>query len=75
VPFTHREKKRLSRKQFLWHQPLPLALERMSRQHLDVLPVVDRADFHKLEGVVALVDVLDAYGVASVKSEPPGTSS
>ena len=56
-------------------QPLPLALERMSGQHLDVLPVVDRADFHKLEGVVTLVDVLDAYGVASTKSESPGMTS
>jgi CIC family chloride channel protein len=44
-------------------QPLPLALERMSWQHLDVLPVVDRANLHKLEGVVALGDVLDSYGV------------
>jgi CIC family chloride channel protein len=44
-------------------QPLPLALERMGRQHLDVLPVVDRANLHKLEGVVSLGDVLDSYGV------------
>jgi CIC family chloride channel protein len=43
--------------------PLHLALERMSTYHLDVLPVVHRADFHKLEGVVTLADVLNAYGV------------
>jgi CBS domain-containing protein len=29
----------------------------------NVLPVVNRADVHKLEGVVTLRDVLDAYGV------------
>ncbi len=40
-----------------------LALERMSKYRLDVLPVVHRADLHKLEGVVTLPDVLDAYGI------------
>jgi CIC family chloride channel protein len=50
-------------------QPLPLALERMSRQKLDVLPVVDRADLHKLEGVVTLRDVLDSYGVNNTETE------
>jgi CBS domain-containing protein len=44
-------------------QPMHMALERMSRQHLDVLPVVHRADVHKLLGVVTLRDVLDSYGV------------
>jgi CIC family chloride channel protein len=39
------------------------ALERMSASHLDVLPVVHRADIHKLLGVVTLKDVLDSYGV------------
>ena len=42
---------------------LHLALDRMSRYHLDVLPVVHRADMHKLEGVVTLPDVLNAYGI------------
>ncbi|MGP8173161.1 MAG: chloride channel protein [Terracidiphilus sp.] len=42
---------------------LHLALERMSKYHLDVLPVVHRADIHKLEGVVTLADVLNAYGI------------
>jgi CIC family chloride channel protein len=46
--------------------PLHLALERMSKYHLDVLPVVHRADIHKLEGVVTLPDVLNAYGVDCV---------
>lgn len=43
--------------------PLHLALERMSAAHVDSLPVVSRADIHKLEGVVTLRDVLDSYGV------------
>jgi CIC family chloride channel protein len=46
-------------------QGLDLALERMGASQLDVLPVVSRANVHKLEGVVTLRDVLDSYGVAS----------
>jgi CIC family chloride channel protein len=42
--------------------PLSVALERMGTTHLDVLPVVSRADVHKLEGVVTLQDVLNFYG-------------
>ena len=42
--------------------PLSVALERMGTTHLDVLPVVSRADVHKLEGVVTLHDVLSSYG-------------
>jgi len=49
--------------------PLHLALERMSKYHLDVLPVVHRADIHKLEGVVTLPDVLDAYGIDRIGSQ------
>jgi CIC family chloride channel protein len=45
--------------------PLHLALERMSKSHVDVLPVVNRADVSKLEGIVTLRDVLDSYGVDS----------
>lgn len=48
---------------------LHLALERMSKYHLDLLPVVHRADIHKLEGVVTLPDVLNAYGVDCPGSE------
>jgi CIC family chloride channel protein len=44
-------------------QALHLALERMSSDHLELLPVVNRADIHRLEGVVTLRDVLDAYGI------------
>jgi CIC family chloride channel protein len=42
--------------------PLSVALERMGTTHLDVLPVVSRADVHKLEGVVTLQEVLSFYG-------------
>ena len=44
-------------------QGLDLALERMGSNQIDILPVVNRANVHKLEGVVTLRDVLDAYGV------------
>lgn len=44
-------------------QSLDLALERMGANHLDILPVVNRANIHKLEGVVTLKDVLDSYGI------------
>jgi CIC family chloride channel protein len=44
-------------------QGLDLALERMGENQLDILPVVSRADVHKLEGVVTLHDVLKSYGV------------
>jgi CIC family chloride channel protein len=47
---------------------LHVALERMSESHLDLLPVVSRADVHKLEGIVTLRDVLDSYGVNSMGS-------
>jgi CIC family chloride channel protein len=45
--------------------PLHVALERMGATQLDILPVVSRADIHKLQGIVVLQDVLAAYGVAS----------
>jgi hypothetical protein len=35
----------------------------MSTYHLDVLPVIHRADIHNLLGVVTLQDVLDSYGI------------
>jgi chloride channel protein, CIC family len=46
-------------------QSLNLALERMSATHLDVLPVVSRANIHELEGILTLQDVLDSYGFSS----------
>jgi CIC family chloride channel protein len=42
---------------------LSLALERMGSSGLHVLPVVSRADIRQLLGVVALDDILAAYGV------------
>jgi CIC family chloride channel protein len=44
---------------------LDLALERMGANQIEILPVVNRADVHKLEGVLTLRDVLDAYGVSA----------
>ncbi len=48
-------------------QGLDLALERMGTNQLEILPVVNRADVHKLEGIVTLHDVLKAYGVSPRK--------
>ena len=45
-------------------QGLDLALERMGANQIELLPVVNRADVHKLEGIVTLRDVLNAYGVS-----------
>jgi len=53
-------------------QPVYLALERMSRFHLDVIPVVHRADAHKLLGVVTMPDLLESYGVESYGPESYG---
>jgi chloride channel protein, CIC family len=44
-------------------QGLDLALERMGANQIDILPVVNRANVHKLEGIVTLRDVLNSYGV------------
>ena len=50
--------------------PLHLALDRMGASQLDLLPVVNRANVHHLEGVVTLPDVLALYGVgAELKME------
>ena len=38
-------------------QGLDLALERMGANQIEILPVVSRADIHKLEGIVTLRDV------------------
>jgi len=50
-------------------QSLDLALERLGAAQLDTLPVVSRADVHKLEGIVTLRDVLDSYGVGLQESD------
>jgi predicted transcriptional regulator len=46
-------------------QSLTVALERMGAAGVDALPVVSRADVHKLEGIVALQDVMRLYGFAA----------
>jgi hypothetical protein len=46
-----------------------VALERLGAAGVDALPVVSRADVHKLEGVVALLDVLKVYGFASQNTD------
>jgi CIC family chloride channel protein len=50
--------------------PLSVALERMGTTHMDVLPVVSRADVHKLEGVVTLHEVLKFYGFGGTSGSP-----
>ena len=50
-------------------QPIYTVLDRMCAAHLDLLPVVHRADIHKLEGIVTLRDVLDTYGVDSLSED------
>jgi CBS domain-containing protein len=52
-------------------QPLHLALERMGAAKLDVLPVVSRANIHRLIGVVVLTDVLNSYGVERTNFPSP----
>src|SRR5262249_46046679 len=42
---------------------LDIALHRMGSSNVRELPVVSRHDFHKLEGIVALEDVLRLYGI------------
>jgi chloride channel protein, CIC family len=46
-------------------QSIHLALERMGGAGLDLLPVVSRADIHKLEGIVLRRDVLGSYGIGA----------
>jgi chloride channel protein, CIC family len=47
--------------------PLYAALDRMGASQLDLLPVVNRANVHRLEGIVTLQDVLALYGVGVAK--------
>jgi CIC family chloride channel protein len=49
---------------------LTVALERMGAAGVDALPVVSRADVHKLEGIVTVQDVLKFYGFASQIEQP-----
>lgn len=45
-------------------QGLVLALERMGAAHLELLPVVSRADINRLEGVITLQDLMSAFGLS-----------
>jgi chloride channel protein, CIC family len=54
---------------------LSVALERMGNTGLNVLPVVSRANVRQLMGMVALDDVLDAYGVAKRPGSRRGESA
>jgi chloride channel protein, CIC family len=54
-------------------QPLHLALERMGAAKLDALPVVSRANIHRLLGVVVLTDILNSYGVERTTFSSPTT--
>jgi chloride channel protein, CIC family len=49
--------------------PLDDALDRLGANHVELLPVVSRANVHQLLGVVRLQDVLEAYGVGT-KTQP-----
>ena len=48
--------------------PLHVALERFGATQLEILPVVSRADVHKLEGIVTLPAVLHLYGLGKETS-------
>ena len=48
---------------------LSVALDRLGSSRLDALPVVSRADLHKLEGIVTLQDVLNLYGFGGTIGE------
>lgn len=50
-------------------QALSVALDRLGASHMDSLPVVSRADVHKIEGVVSLQDVLNLYGFGGTIEE------
>ena len=52
-------------------QGLDEALRRIGDWPL--LPVVNRADFRKLEGAVTLADILDAYREAGPRAAPSAT--
>ena len=43
--------------------PLDVALRRMGEMHLDVLPVVSRANVLEIVGVITLPDIMRAYGI------------
>jgi CIC family chloride channel protein len=48
-------------------QPLDVALRQIGEWPM--LPVIHRADFHNLQGVISLADILAAYGAANDEEE------
>lgn len=50
-------------------QSVAVALEMMGAGESNVLPVVSRANIRRLEGIVQLEDILDAYGVSKLREE------
>ncbi|HKV24610.1 MAG TPA: chloride channel protein [Candidatus Acidoferrum sp.] len=46
---------------------LSIALERMGAAQLNAIPVVSRANIHKIEGIVTLKDVLSLYGLEATE--------
>jgi CIC family chloride channel protein len=52
-------------------QPLDTAMRRMARAHLNVLPVVSRANLRELMGLISLQDVLAAYEPGKDQSATP----
>ena len=58
--------------EFLTHGKVSFSaacLGRMGAKQLELLPVVNRANVHKLEGIITLQDILDAYRLPSPKSD------
>ena len=50
-------------------QGVAIALEMMGESGYNVLPVVSRANVRRLEGIVTLEDILDAYGVSKLRED------
>ena len=48
-------------------QPLDVALRQIGEWPL--LPVIHRADFNNLQGIISIADILAAYGAASDEEE------
>ena len=49
-------------------QSVDVALKRMADSHVNVLPVVSRADLRDLKGIVTLNGILQAYGVSGERA-------
>lgn len=54
--------------------PLDTAMRRMARAGLTALPVVSRANLHRLTGVISIRDIMAAYGLEKRQAHPTETS-